>query len=154
MAGTLIALLAFGAAQIASAQEKAKAVKAKTVVDKWRPLDGTYAEPGPEFNLRCGEYGDAQIDWADNSISGGEEDCKIIKLTDTAPGCIRLDTICTSAAREGESYKEITLLKKIDEKTIFLRETQDGKFTRSGARMAYCPEDQQRMYQENTKAGK
>lgn len=123
----------------------------KTAPDKWRPKDGTYAKPGPEFEARCGEEGDMQIDWSSNFISGGEEGCKIVKLSDTAPGNIRLDTVCHSAEREGHPYKEITLLKKIDEKTVFVRETQDGKFGRPGGRMAYCPDEQQRLYRERNK---
>ncbi|WFU83772.1 hypothetical protein QA645_13805 [Bradyrhizobium sp. CIAT3101] len=123
----------------------------KTGSDRWRPKDGTYAEPGSEFDARCGEYGDTQIDWSSNFISGGEEGCKIAKLSDTAPGSIRLDVVCRSADREGQRYKEIILLKKIDEKTIFIRETQDGKFKRPGARMTYCPDELQRQYRENNK---
>jgi hypothetical protein len=123
----------------------------KTVSGKWRPKDGTYAKPGPEFGARCGEYGDMQVDWNSNFISGGEEGCKIVKLSDTAPGSIRLDTVCHSAEREGHPYKEITLLKKIDEKTIFVRETQDGKFRRPGGPMAYCPDDAQSLYSASKK---
>jgi hypothetical protein len=123
----------------------------KNASDRWRPKDGTYAEPGPELDARCGEYGDTQIDWSSNFISGGEEGCKIAKLSDTAPGSIRLDVVCTSADREGRRYKEIVLLKKIDEKTIFIRETQDGKFRRPGGRMAYCPDEMQRSYSDSKK---
>jgi len=123
----------------------------KTVSDRWRPKDGTYAEPGPGFDARCGEYGDTQIDWSSNLISGGEEGCKIAKLSDPAPGSIKLDVVCESADREGRPYKEIILLKKIDEKTIFIRETQDGKFKRPGGRMAYCPDKLQRSYKENNR---
>lgn len=121
--------------------------------DKWRPKDGTYATPGPNFDARCGEYGDTQIDWNDNFISGGEEGCKITKLTDTALGSIRLDVVCESADREGRPYKEIILLKKIDEKAIFVRETQDGKFKRPGGSMAYCPDSAQRLYNDSKKKG-
>ena len=113
--------------------------------------DGTYAKPGSDFDGRCGEYGDTQIDWSSNLISGGEEGCKIAKPSDSAPDSIRLDVVCTSADREGQRYKEIIVLKKIDEKTIFIRETQDGKFKRPGGRMAYCPDKLQRSYKENNR---
>lgn len=125
----------------------------RSAPDKWRPKDGTYATPGPNFDARCVEYGDTQIDWNDNFISGGEEGCKITKLTDTAPGSIRLDVACESADREGRPYKEIILLKKIDEKAIFVRETQDGKFKRPGGSMAYCPDSAQRLYNDSKKKG-
>jgi hypothetical protein len=123
----------------------------KTAPDRWRPKDGTYAAPGPEFGARCGEYGDTQIDWSSKFISGGEEGCKISRLSDPVPGSIKLDVVCESADREGRPYKEIILLKKIDEKTIFIRETQDGKFKRPGGRMAYCPDELQRLYSESKK---
>lgn len=123
----------------------------KSTSGKWRPKGGTYAEPGPSFDARCGEYGDAQIDWSSNFISGGEEGCRITKLSDTAPGSIKLDVVCHSAERGERSYKEVFLLKKIDEKTIFVRETQDGKFKRPGGPMAYCPDEMQRTYSDSKK---
>jgi hypothetical protein len=61
--------------------------------------------------------------------------------------------VCESADREGHPYKEIIILRKIDEKTIFTRETQDGKFRRSGGSMAYCPDGAQRMYSDSKKKG-
>lgn len=144
---TLVALLLPCAGLSLHAQEGPKSASGK-----WRPKDGTYAEPGPEFDARCGGYGDTQIDWSSNFISGGEEGCKITKLSDTAPGSIRLDVVCYSAEREERSYKEIILLKKIDEKTIFVRETQDGKFRRPGGPMAYCPDELQKAKETRRKA--
>jgi len=138
---TFAVLFALSAASPTFAQGS----NAKPATEKWRPKDGTYAEPGANFNARCGEFGDTQIEWAENSINGGEEGCKIVKLSDTAPGAIRLDVICTDIERE-KPYKEIVLLKKMNEKTIFLRETQNGKFKRPGGKMSYCPEDAQRSY--------
>lgn len=143
---TLVAFLLSGTGLSVLAQEAAK-----TATDKWRPKDGTYAEPGPDFNARCGEFGDTQIDWDANRISGGEEGCKIAKLSDSAPGSIRLNVVCHSAEREGRPYKEIIVLKKIDDKTIFLRETQDGKFKRPGGQMSYCPDEAQRLYNASKK---
>ena len=42
----------------------------------------------------------------------------------------------------------------MDERTIFLQETQNGKFKRPGGKMAYCPEEAQRMYTEATARNK
>jgi hypothetical protein len=120
----------------------------KPSLEKWRPKGGTYAEPGVAFNARCGEYGDTQIDWEANAINGGEEGCKIVKLSDTGPAAIRLDVVCTDIERE-KPYKETILLKKIDDTTIYLRETQNGKFKRAGGSMAYCPEEAQRLYAQS-----
>ena len=63
----------------------------KPLIERWRPKGGIYAEPGVDFSARCGEYGDTQIDWELNAINGGEEGCKIAKLSDTCPAAIRLD---------------------------------------------------------------
>ena len=154
MVEMLVMLLIWGVTQSASAQEKPKADKTKTVADKWRPLEGTYAEPGTEFNFRCGEYGDIQINLAENAFSGSEVFCKVVKLTDNAPASIKLDAICRDAQDDAKPRKEIILLKKIDEKIIFVRATQDGKFSDPGYRIVYCPEEQQRMYEEGKKADK
>ena len=125
----------------------------KPAAEKWRPKNGTYAEPGANFNARCGEFGDTQIEWGENSISGGEEGCTIAKVSDTASGAIRLDVLCTNSERE-KPYKEIAILKKVDDKTIFIRETQNGKFKRAGGPMSYCPEEAQRLYSESRKKQK
>ena len=122
----------------------------KPPAEKWRPRNGTYAEPGTGFNARCGEYGDTLIEWNDNYISGGEEGCKIAKVSDMAPGSIKLDVLCTNSDTE-TPYKEIILLKKVNDKTIFFRETQNGKFTRDGGEMTYCPESAQRLYIDSKK---
>jgi hypothetical protein len=73
----------------AFAQDSAKASS-----EKWRPKEGTYAGPGADFSVRCGEFGDFIVELNEKSISGNEWSCKISRLTDTAPGAIRLDMIC------------------------------------------------------------
>lgn len=98
-------------------------------MDAWRPKDGVYAVTGRGFNDRCLEFGDTSIDWKNNSINGGEEECKINRTTDTAPGELRLDLTCTDIERP-TPHTEIIQLKKINETTLFLRETQNGKFGR------------------------
>jgi len=118
--------------------------------EKWRPKNGIYAEPGTGFNARCGEFGDTLIEWNDNYISGGEEGCKIAKVSDMATGSIKLDVLCTNSDTE-TPYKEIILLKKVNDKTIFFRETQNGKFSRDGGEMTYCPAPAQRLYIDSKK---
>ncbi len=129
-----------GAAETAPAQEAAK-----PAMDTWRPKDGVYAVTGRRFSDRCLEFGDTSIDWKNNNINGGEEECKINRTTDTAPGELRLDLTCTDIERP-TPHKEIILLKKINETTLFLRETQNGKFGRPGAQFAYCPAAIQNAY--------
>ncbi len=112
-------------------------------VEKWRPKDGVYASPDANFSGRCLDFGDAIIELAEKSVSGGEEECKILKLTDTGAGAITFDMSCTDIENQ-MPHKEIMLLKKIDDKTIFLRETQNGKFGRPGGTFSYCGEKVQR----------
>ncbi|KTT03398.1 hypothetical protein, partial [Pantoea stewartii] len=101
------------AAETVSAQEPAK-----PAMDAWRPKDGVYAVTGRGFNDRCLEFGDTSIDWKNNSINGGEEECKINRTTDTAPGELRLDLTCTDIERP-TPHTEIIQLKKINETTLF-----------------------------------
>ncbi len=119
----------------------------KQVKENWRPKDGIYAGAG-EFLKSCGDAPDLFVDLANKSFNGGgEEDCKIIKLTDTARGAVAFDVSCTSVEKEAP-YKKIIILKKLDEKTIFWRSTVDGKFKYPGVRVSYCPEELQRSGQK------
>jgi hypothetical protein len=128
-------------------------------VEKWRPKDGLYASPGKDFDSQCGEFGDVIVELAEKSISGSEWSCKITRLTDTAPGDIRLDLTCDDYnlalfinEHDPNAYErkfsEIMLLKKINEKTIFVRKTLNGKFKDPRWQASYCPEETQRLYTE------
>ena len=131
----------------------------KPAMEKWRPKDGTYAEAGKNFESRCGEFGDVTVELAEQSISGSEWGCKITKLTDTAPGAIRLNMTCNDynlAQNINEhdpnpydrEFKEIMLLRKINEKTLVVRKTENGRFTAPRWQAFYCSEAAQRMYTE------
>jgi hypothetical protein len=122
----------------------------KPTIEKWRPKDGPYANLGADFSERCRDFGEVTIDLAEKSIGSSEQKCDIIKLTDTAPGAIRLDISCVSTDRE-EPHKEIILLKKAKENAIFYRQTYKEKFNYPDAKYSYCPEDAQRMYLESKK---
>jgi hypothetical protein len=63
-------------------------------IKKWRPIDGTYAAPGKDFDGQCGEFGDVIIEFAEKAVLGNERSCRIGKIRDTAPSAIRLDLIC------------------------------------------------------------
>jgi len=124
-------------------------------MEKWRPKDGLYAAPGARFNDRCMERTEVFVELTDKSIGGDEYNCKISKLTETGPGAVRLEAACTDVNREMPSpetpVREVIILKKIDEETIFYRGTTNGKFKEPGARYSYCPEDVQRMHIEAKK---
>jgi hypothetical protein len=150
----------FALAWVASATAPAFAQDSATpATAKWRPKDGTYAMAGTEFANRCGEdfWGDITVEIAENSISGNEWSCKITKMTDRAPGEIRLDLSCNdynlaeaikAADPENKLFKEIMLLKRIDERTVLIHQTANGKFSAPRWKASYCPEEAQRMYIE------
>jgi hypothetical protein len=138
---------------------------AKPATEKWRPKEGTYAAPGVDFSLRCGEDADVIVELKDNSISGNEWSCKVTRLTDTAPGAIRLDMVCydynlaesinsKDPDPEERTFKEIMLLRKIDGKSMFVRRTVNGKFKDPDWRASYCPDEAQRMYIEAVASNK
>jgi hypothetical protein len=129
----------------------------QTPIETWRPQDGTYAAPGKDFVSQCGEFGDIIIAFSEKAILSNERNCKIVKLTDTAPGAIRLSLICDDynlALSIGDpdpyerKFKEILLLKRIDNNTMSVRKTLDGKFTGPAWQASYCPEEKQRWYRE------
>jgi hypothetical protein len=146
----------FGAVVSAFAQRSAA-----PALESWRPADGYYESPGKDFDSDCRkEYGVFTIELAENSVSGLEWHCEINKITDTAPGAIRLNMTCydinmpTSKrdpyANERPS-KEIMLLERLNEKSMTVRKTLNGKFKGPSWQADYCPEDVQRAYIEEKK---
>ena len=128
-------------------------------MEKWRPKNGTYNVPGQDLIKRCNESTDLDIEMVERTIRGNEWNCKITKLSDTAPGAIRLDMTCDDynlaefldpkdPNADERIFKEVMLLKKIDDNTIVVRRTRNGKFTDPNWRASYCPEEAQRMYTE------
>jgi hypothetical protein len=83
-------------------------------------------------------------------MGGNEQGCKITKLTDTAPGTIRLHVTCTTLEQK-KPHRDIVVLKKIDDKTILYRPATNGKFKYPGERMSYCPEEAQRLFTDSKK---
>jgi hypothetical protein len=72
------------------------------------------------------------------------------------PGAIRLDTTCNDYNLAGylnepedKIFKEVMLLKKIDEKRIVVRKTVNGKFKDPEFRASYCPQNWQQAYLES-----
>jgi hypothetical protein len=138
---------------------------AKPATEKWRPKEGTYAAPGADFSVRCGEDGDVIVELKDNSISGNEWSCKVTNLTETAPDAIRLNMTCYDYnlalfinSRDPNAYerkfKEIMLLRKNNGNSVFVRKTLNGKFKNPEWRASYCPEEAQRMHTEATASNK
>jgi hypothetical protein len=128
----------------------------KPEAEKWRPRDGTYADPKSADNS-CGDFGELIVELNDNSISGSEWSCKVTRLTDMPPGAIRLDLICNDynlaefindPNPEERKFKEIMLLRKMGHESMFVRKTLNGKFKGPEWRTSYCPEEAQRLYSE------
>lgn len=90
LVAVLCASLLIGAAAAAFAQDSSK-----EALGKWRPKGGLYAKPGDKFSQICNESDALEIDISEDSVSGNEWSCKITKLTDTAPGVIRLNMTCS-----------------------------------------------------------
>ena len=124
----------------------------KQANEKWRPKEGTYASPGKGFVETCAEFGDLAIALREKEISGHEWGCKV-----TAPDAIKVDMVCDDLnlaefikAPEDKKFKEVMLLKKIDEKSMSVRKTINGKFKDPEWRAVYCPKDAQRSHAEAT----
>jgi hypothetical protein len=131
---------------------------AATPAAKWRPKDGTYGAPSADFKSHCGDFGDLIVDLAKNSIDGNEWGCDVTGLTDTAPGTLRIDMTCNDynlaedldpkdPAPENRKFKEVMYLKKVDEKSMIVRKSSNGKLADWG-RVTYCPAHEQRIYIE------
>jgi hypothetical protein len=123
---------------------------ARPATETWRPKDGTYVGPGHDYDS-CLDFGDLIVEFAEKRIAGNEYECKISRLTDTVPGTIKLDVMCTDIERQ-KPHKEVILLKRIGQKTISYRQTTDGKFKYAGEQLFYCHEEAQRMYLESKKS--
>lgn len=154
-AAALVLACALGVAAPAATQENSKSAVEK----KWRPKEGAYAQRGANFEMRCGEFGDLIVGLNWKSVSGNEWSCDISRLTDTSTDAIRLDMTCNdlNLAEDlnpkdkdpgNRIFKETMLLRKIDEKSISVRKTLDGKFKGPDWRASYCPDEFQRALAE------
>jgi hypothetical protein len=120
--------------------------QSKPNIEKWRPKDGAYIEAGTAAAGRC-EAADPFIFALSRKKYGIEEryGCTVTKITDTAPGALRLDMTCNESENaddgeeEGKNSKEVMTLRKINENSFFMRVTVKGKFPRPEWRVDPCP---------------
>ncbi|MGY4400753.1 hypothetical protein [Bradyrhizobium sp. USDA 3315] len=113
--------------------------------ENWRPKDGIY---GARACAGLGRDEDEEvivIELAKKSIAAFEQQCTITRLTDAAPGSIRLNVACTDVLTDNP-FPETFILENIDTRKIFVRETNENKFTRPGLQMTYCPDKDQNRY--------
>ncbi|MCP3464911.1 hypothetical protein [Bradyrhizobium sp. CCGUVB23] len=127
--------------------------------DKWRPKAGVYAEPGNNFQSSCDERNDVTIDVSGKSVSGYEWACEVKKLLDLAPGSLKVEMTCRDYnlaqnldSRDGKwenrLFKEIMFIKRLNETTISVQKSLNGKLKDPPWREAYCPLKTQRALAE------
>ncbi|MGL9620922.1 hypothetical protein QRQ56_23185 [Bradyrhizobium sp. U531] len=150
----MLALMLTAFASVAIAQERPA-----PAFDKWRPKDGAYAEPGKNFESNCDEGNDMTI--GAKSVSGSEWVCDFKKITDLGPGSLRVEMVCDDynlaqnlnprdpnwASRQ---FNEVMFVKRIDDATISVQKSLNGKFKAPPWRAAYCPLETQRALAEAT----
>ena len=155
MAQSVLALAyAFGAVAPTLAQDAAPPTTAK-----WRPKGGHFTQsPGKGFAEACGEFGDLIVGLREKDISSPAswELHRVRKLTDTGPGAIRIDMTCSDynlaedlKKPEETEFKEIVLLKKIDDKSMLVRKSAGWKI--QGPGMEGCiivSKEAQQMFRE------
>lgn len=120
---------------------------AKPLVQNWRPKDGLYIIAGTKFTGPCEDAAQYLFALGKKSVIGNESfGCEIKRLTDKGPGMLRLDMTCDNADLaattdnpEERRTKEVMTLRKIDEKSFFMRMTDKGKFAAREWRVSYCP---------------
>jgi len=129
--------------------------------DGWRPKPGVYAEPGKTFQSSCDESGGLTIDLGEKSVNGYEWGCKVKKVVDLAPGSLKIGMVCDdyNLAQnlnprdpnwENRQFNEIMFVKRIDDATISVQKSLNGKFKDPPWRAAYCPLKTQRALAEAT----
>lgn len=133
--------------------------------DKWRPKDGVYAEPGKNFQSSCDERNDITINLRGKSVDGYEWGCKVKKIVDLAPGSLKAEMICSdyNLAQnlnprdpnwENRQFNEVMFIKRLDDATISVQKSLNGKLKDSPWREAYCPLKTQRALAGGTMQAK
>lgn len=151
---SLLPLCLIGGSTLAFAQDGAK-----LVTEKWRPQNGIYAVMGKDFTERC-KSGDFSVELGENNVTGDEWSCDVKGITDIGPKAIRLDMSCTDDNLEPENpdhrkdpaepiFRETMTFRKIDDKSVYIRKSQNGKTNFPETKAGYCPPSAQRAYRES-----
>jgi hypothetical protein len=110
---------------------------AKQTVEKWRPKDGLYGLDSGKTSTPCENLPLHYIELGKRLIAANEMyECKIAKITDAAPGLLRLDTICDAANKKSRG---VMTLRRIGEKSLVMRWHGPPDW-----RFVYCHEDDER----------
>lgn len=152
----MLALMLTTFASAAFAQERPA-----PAFDKWRPKAGAYAAAGKNFQSSCDEGDDLTIDLDEKSVSGPEWGCAVRKIVDLVPGSLKVEMICSdyNLAQnlnprdrnwENRQFNEVMFIKRVDEATIAVQKSLNGKLKDRPWRGAYCPLETQRALAEAT----
>jgi len=125
--------------------------------ERWRPKDGIYVSAGKDFAERCGESTEFVVELREKIVGGDEWNCKVDRLGDIASNTLRLDLTCNdyNLAEDvnnrdpnpyDRKFKEVMMLRKIDENSFLVRKTLNGKFRVSEWKAVYCPAEAQKRY--------
>lgn len=131
--------------------------------DKWRPKAGAYAEPGKNFESSCDEGNDMTI--SEKSVSGYEWSCDVKRIIDLGSGSLKFEMICDdyNLAQNlnprdpnwaNRQFNEVMFVKRIDDTTISVQKSLNGKVKDPPWRAAYCPLKTQRAIAEATRWAK
>jgi hypothetical protein len=136
-----------------------------SAIDKWRPKNGAYAAPGKNFRSSCDEGNDITIDLGGKSVNGYEWGCRVKKIIDLAPSSLKVEMICNdyNLAQnlnprdpnwENRQFNEVMFIKRLDDATISVQKSLDGKLKDPPWRGVYCPLKTQRALVEATLTAK
>jgi hypothetical protein len=136
-AATVITFVMFGTFT-AYAQEKPKPAPAK-----WRPKNGSYTRTDMEFTGPCEDTAPFLLELNKKRFVVDERwGCEITKITDIAPGALRLTMTCNETEiagdDDGKDYKEVMTLRKISDTSFNMQLTNKGKFNGPPWRVNYC----------------
>ena len=149
----------------AKAKQKAEAEQKAADAHPWRPQAGIYAIPGTNFDDRFLKSGDAIIELAERSISTGADTCNVTFIRNE-PNALQMFVTCDTASNARDavgshaearsnpvpSRPETIILKKIDDKAVFLQMTKERKFVDAGGQLSYCGKEAHKIYmQQKTK---
>jgi hypothetical protein len=137
------------------AEAEQKAVEEKLKQSPWRPREGVYATSGINFNDHCLKNGDATVELTERSISIGSDRCSVTFIRDEPDDAIKLFATCIGAANANGSVSpgpDTIILARVDDKTLFIQKSRNGKLAGSGEQLSYCSEDVQKMHAQQKAA--
>ena len=112
----------------------------KVASEKWRPKDGLYVEADVNLTGPCQDQSRFLLELTKRSFIVDEAyGCRVTRITDTAPNALRLEMACRASEITGQKAGvEIMTIRKIDDKSFFMRVRRKGEIARPAWRVNYC----------------